>query len=114
MKTMHLDPSTQDQVVLVTGEIKRLLDEGKRVVVSIAEEREMLSPRQAAGRLGFSRQHVVRLVNAGELRAQRLSGSSYWQIPLSSVLTFEEQRERARELSDAFSLDLDRLGGPLE
>jgi excisionase family DNA binding protein len=74
----------------------------------------MLSPQQAAGRLGFSRQHVVRLINAGELRAQRLSGSSYWQIPLSSVLSFEKQRERARAISDAFSRDLDRLGAPLE
>jgi hypothetical protein len=57
---------------------------------------------------------VVRLINAGELQAQKLSGSSYWRIPLSSVLSFEEQRERASELSDAFSRDLDRLGAPLE
>jgi excisionase family DNA binding protein len=114
MKTVHLDPSTHEQAVLVTEEIERLLDEGKRVAVSIAEEREMLSPQQAAGRLGFSRQHVVRLINAGELQAQKLPGSSYWRIPLSSVLAFEENRERARELSDTFSRELDRLGTPLE
>lgn len=114
MKTVHLDPSTHEQAVLVTEEIERLLDEGKRVAVSIAEERELLSPQQAAGRLGFSRQHVVRLINAGELQAQKLPGSNYWRIPLSSVLAFEEQHERARELSDTFSRELDRLGAPLE
>jgi hypothetical protein len=55
----------------------------------------------------------VRLIHA-DLRAQKLPGSSYWQISLASVLDFEEQRERARKLTDAFSRDLDRLGDPLE
>lgn len=114
MKTLHLDPSTHNRAALVSEEIERLLGEGKRVAVSIAEESETLSPQQAAGRLGFSRQHVVRLINTGELRAQKLPGSNYWQIPLASVLDLEEQRERARELADTFSRDLDQLGAPLE
>lgn len=41
--------------------------EGKHIAVTVAEEQELLSPQQAADRLGFSRQHVVRLINAQAL-----------------------------------------------
>ena len=72
-KTLHLDPAscTSDQAALVTEEVDRLLAEGKRVTVHIAVEKELLSPRQAAAWLGFSRQHVVRLIGSGELPAKR-------------------------------------------
>jgi hypothetical protein len=56
----------------------------------------------------------VRLINAGELDARKLSGSTYWQIPLATVLALEERRERAGERADAFSRSLDALGAPLE
>ena len=69
------------------------LAEGKRLAVTVAEERELLSPREAAERLGFSAQHVVRLIEYGDLPAEKLAGSSYWKIPLSSILAFEEERE---------------------
>jgi excisionase family DNA binding protein len=111
---MHLNPDTRDQTIRVTEEIDRLLGEGKRVAVTVAEEQELLSPQQAAERLGFSRQHVVRLINAGEIQARKLPGSSYWQIPMGSMLDFEQRREHAREFSDAFSRELDELGAPLE
>jgi hypothetical protein len=71
--------------------------------VTVAEEQELLHRTTRPTSFGFSRQHVVRLINAGELEAQKLPGSSPWQIPLGSVLAFEERRERARERSDAFS-----------
>ena len=114
MKTLHLDPAARDRAALVTDEIDRLLGEGKRIAVTVAEEQELLSPQQAADRLGFSRQHVVRLIGYGELQAQKLSGSIYWKIPLASLLAFEERRDRARELTDAWSRDLDAMGAPPE
>lgn len=77
-------------------------------------EDEVLSPAEASRRLGFSRQHVMRLVSAGELDGERLPGSSYWKIPLASILAFEERREAAHERADAFSRELDQLGVPLE
>jgi hypothetical protein len=52
MKTLHLDPAAGDQAALVTEEIDRLLREGKRIAVTVAEEQELLSPQQASGRLG--------------------------------------------------------------
>jgi excisionase family DNA binding protein len=56
----------------VIEEIDRLLGEGKHIAVTVAEEQELLSPQHAADRLGFSRQHIVRLINAGELEAHKL------------------------------------------
>lgn len=114
MKTVRLTPDARERAAVVSEEIERLLGEGKRVAVTVAEERELLSPREAAERLGFSRQHVVRLIRAGELEAERLPGSSYWQIPLGSVLAFEARREDARRRSDELSRSLDELGAPLE
>lgn len=114
MKVVHLHPGERDRAGLVAEEIGRLLGDGKRVAVTVAEEDEMLSPQQTADRLGFSRQHVVRLIDAGEFDAQRMPGSNYWQIPVASVLAFEQRRERARQQSDEFSRSLDELGAPLE
>lgn len=114
VKTVHLNPGGREPMTTVAEEIDRLLAEGKSVAVTVVEEGERLSPQQVAARLGFSRQHVVRLINAGEIEAEKLPGSSYWQIPLDAVLAFEERRMEARRRSDEFSRSLDELGAPLE
>lgn len=114
MRTLHLDPSAHDQVSLVAEEIERLLAEGRHLAVTVAEESELLSPQQAATRLGFSRQHVVRLIGYGELQAQKLPGSSYWKIPLGSLLAFEERRAESDRRTAEWSRDLEAMGAPLE
>jgi excisionase family DNA binding protein len=114
MRTLHLDPASRDQAALVTEEIDRMLVEGKHIAVTIAEERELLSPQQAAGRLGFSRQHVMRLIGYGDLQAQQIPGSTHWKIPLSSVLAFEAERERGDQIADDWSRELEALGAPAE
>lgn len=114
IKIVHLNPAARDQASQVTEEIDRLLAEGKRVAVTVAEEQELLSPQQAADRLGFSRQHVVRLIGCGELEARKLPGSSYWKIPLASVLAFQERRDAGDRLAAAWSRDLDALSAPPE
>jgi excisionase family DNA binding protein len=114
MKTLHLDPTARDQAGLVTDEIDRLLGEGKRIAVTVAEEQELLSPQQAADRLGFSRQHVVRLIGYGELQAQKLPGSSYWKVPLASLLAFEERRAEGDRIAAQWSQGLDAMGAPPE
>jgi excisionase family DNA binding protein len=114
MKIVRLDPSEREQTRLVTDEIERLLAEGKRVAVTVAEDDELLSPQQTADRLGFSRQHVVRLIEWGKLEATKLPGSTYWKIPAGAVLAFEEQRARHEERTAAWSRDLDELGAPPE
>lgn len=77
------------------------------------EEQEWISPQRVAVRLGFSREHVLRLIDAGEIAADRVSGSS-WQIPLSAVLAFEERRAEADRSAAEWSRSLDELGAPLE
>jgi excisionase family DNA binding protein len=114
MKTLHLDPAARDQSALVADEIERMLADGKHVAVTLAEEQELLSPQQAADRLGFSRQHVMRLIGYGDLVAQRLPGSSHWKIPLSSVLAFEEGRAEHERLTAEWSRELDAMGAPPE
>jgi hypothetical protein len=48
MKTFRLDPTVGDQPTAVVEEVDKLLREGKRVVVTVVEERESLSCRRAA------------------------------------------------------------------
>ena len=114
METIHLNPDERQEVSLVTQAIEGLLAEGKSVTVTVAGDREYLSPQRAADLLGFSRQHVVRLINAGELPAEKLANSNYWKVLLASVVAFEERRERGRLRADEFSLALDEFGAPLE
>lgn len=114
MKTVQVDPKAGEPMAPVAAEVERLLAQGKSVTVTVAEEGELLSPQQAARRLGFSRQHVVRLINAGEIAAERMAGSSYWRIPLSAVLAFEERMAEADRSAGEFSRSLDALGAPLE
>jgi len=86
MKTFHLTPSTlESQLDDVVSELRRA-GVVEPVSVTIAGEREAVSPRQAAEWLGFSRQHVMRLVDAGELEAEQLPGSRYWRSGLSASL----------------------------
>ena len=114
MKTLHLNPETRGDAGAVADEINRLLDEGKQVAVTIAEEQEELSPQQVARRLGFSRQHVVRLIGYGKLEARKLPGSKYWKISVPSVLAFEERRREADRAAGEWSRELDSMGAPPE
>lgn len=114
MKTLHLNPTSREQAALVSEEIEKMLAEGKHIAVTLAEEQELLSPQQAADRLGFSRQHVVRLIGYGDLRGQKLPGSTHWKIPLSSVIAFERQREEHERMTAEWSRELDALGAPAE
>lgn len=102
------------QLEEVRAEVRRRISAGQMVAVTIADEREELTPREAAERLGFSRQHVRRLVDAGELDAHRLPNSKHWRIPLTAILAFEERRAAAEKRADEHSRALDDLGAPLE
>jgi excisionase family DNA binding protein len=115
MKTFRLDAAAAgDRATAVAGEIDKLLSEGKRVAVTVAEEQELLSPKQAARRLGFSRQHVKRLIDYGVLEARQPPGSSCWRTPLWSALALEERRAEHDRLTAEWSRDLDAMGAPAE
>jgi excisionase family DNA binding protein len=112
MRTVNLNSASE--LKELASELEGLLADGKQLSVTVAEADELLSPEQVAQRLGFSRQHVRRLIDAGKLEARQLPNSRYWKVPLSSVLAFEARREHGRQLSDQWSAELDRLGAPTE
>lgn len=114
MRTLRLDPNERARAAEVTAEIERLLGEGKHITVTVAEEQDLLSPQQAAERLGFSRQHVMRLIGYGELEGQQMPGSSYWRIPYASILAFEQRRATSEQHADDWSRELDAAGAPAE
>lgn len=117
MKTIHIDPAEGDakqKVSVVQEAIEGLLDADKTIAVTVVDENAMLSPQAAADRLGFSRQHVRRLIEAGELEASQLPNSTHWKIPMRAVLAFEQRRSDAEARADDFSRLLDELGAPAE
>jgi excisionase family DNA binding protein len=59
-------------------------------------KRDYLSIAEAAERLGYSRQHVLRLVNSGDIRAERVGRSFVIKIgdlpgPLGKITGAEKQ-----------------------
>jgi excisionase family DNA binding protein len=70
------------------------LAEGHSVTMLPSEV--LLSPAEAAELLGLSRPFVARLLDAGEIPAERLPRSRHRRIRLSDVLAFQGRRERRR------------------
>lgn len=101
-------------VAEIADAVHELLDSGKEVSVIVLDRDQLFSPQQAGELLGFSRQHVRRLIDSGELDAVQLPGSSHWKVAARSLLAFEQRRQQASERADRFSRELDELGAPLE
>ncbi len=115
-RTIRLDDrdKIEDSLDEIRGLAEALIDGGAALVISVGDEDALLSPSAAAQYLGLSRQHVVRLVEAGRLDGQRMPGSEYWQIPLTSVIALRDSREGARDRARKFSQLLDEAGAPAE
>lgn len=56
----------------------------------------------------------MRLIDSGKLKGRRLPGSTYWKIPLSSVLALEERRAEHDRLTAEWSRDLGSMDAPAE
>lgn len=70
------------------------LSQGHGVTVLATEVR--LTPAEVGELLGLSRPFVARLLDAGEIRAERLPESRHRVVRLSDVLEFQARRERRR------------------
>ncbi len=108
------DKGADQAVAEIAEAVQELIDAGKEVSVIVLDRDELLSPQKVGDLLGFSRQHVRRLIDADELEAVRLHGSSHWKVPARSLIAFEQRRQRAKERADRLSRELDELGAPLE
>ncbi|MFI7418415.1 helix-turn-helix domain-containing protein [Nonomuraea sp. NPDC049684] len=72
-------------------------DLGKGHAVWALPAEVLLSPNEVAELLGLSRPFVVRLLDEGEIPAQRLPGSRHRVVRLEDVLEFQDRRERRAE-----------------
>lgn len=82
---------------------------GKAVTISFHETQ--LTTQQAADLLGVSRPTVVRLVESGELSAERVG--SRRRLALGDVLAYREKRRRRQyAMLEATSVDLDDEDDP--
>ena len=68
--------------------------------------RSELSTQEAADLLGLSRQHIVRLVDAGKLPVRVTRAGAHRRIAATDVLRFKAKREaaaaHARAIADVF------------
>ena len=65
--------------------------------VTVLPSEVLLTPAEAAELLGLSRPYVVRLLDAGEIPAERLPRSRHRRLRLTDVLAFQARREQRRE-----------------
>jgi excisionase family DNA binding protein len=70
----------------------KLLAEGRRVAVLPNEG--MLSTQEAADLLNISRQYLIRLVDAGELPAEKIG--SHRRLRVADVVAFKAKRDAKR------------------
>ena len=109
------EASKKDAIDQITAALDELTAAGEEICVIVGKEEEMISPQKAAEILGFSRQHVRRLIDAGELAAVQIPNSTHWQIPFSSVADeLAERREQASErasLHEAGAVPMPHGGG---
>lgn len=115
--TIHVDPEVEaGRIEQLLDLVKSRLSQGLSVdVIVVDSESGAVSPNQAAQLLGFSRQHVMRLITSGHLPARRMSpDSSYWEIPIEKIVEFKEERDRRASLADDLSRSLTEAGAPLE
>jgi excisionase family DNA binding protein len=106
--------SADKAIARVLGDLQKMLDDGQDVRIMLVATGELLSPREAGEVLGCSRQHVRRLIDAGELEGTQLPGSEHWRISAVSVKSLLVRRARAAAQADTHAHELDALGAPLE
>ena len=83
--------------------------------VAVVARRSELSTQEAADLLGLSRQHVVRLVDAGKLPVRATQAGAHRRIAATDVLRLKAKREadaaHARAIGDLFAQELARIDG---
>jgi len=80
--------------------------------VSITIHSGYLTTKQAADMLACSRQHVVKLIDEGKLRAEKVPGGTHRRIRLKDLLEFMEAHDiRRDQLMDELAALADEKGG---
>jgi excisionase family DNA binding protein len=80
--------------------------------VSITIHSGYLTTKQAADMLACSRQHVVKLIDEGKLRAERMPGGTHRRIRLRDLLEFMKAQDvRRDQWMDEMADITDEMGG---
>ena len=81
--------------------------------VAVVARRAELSTQEVADLLGLSRQHVVRLVDAGKLAVRVTKAGAHRRLAAADVLRLKAEREaevaHARALADLFEREVRRI-----
>jgi len=102
-----IDPELRD--VLLS--LSRCVRDGAEFAV--IDGSAVLTPSQAAERLGMSRTHLYKLLDRGEIMSHRVGRDR--RIRLNDLLTFESQRQRdRRELAERFATQQKTLAGAID
>lgn len=80
--------------------------------VTVLPSEVLLTPAEAAELLGLSRPFVVRLLDDGEIPAERLPRSRHRRIRLTDVLAFQSRREHRREGRKRVAAEVKSAGLP--
>ena len=100
-----MSPALRD-VLLSVG---RCVREG--VDLAIVDDSAVVTPKQAAHRLGMSRTHLYKLLDRGEIVSHHVGRDR--RIRLSDLLAFEARRQRDRhELAERFIAERRRVLAP--
>jgi excisionase family DNA binding protein len=80
--------------------------------VSVTVHNRMLTTRQAADILACSRQHVVKLIDEGKLKAEKVPGGTHRRVHLRDLLDFmnREDVQRNQLMNEMVSVAED-IGG---
>jgi excisionase family DNA binding protein len=80
--------------------------------VSVTIHNGMLTTQQAAEMLACSRQHVIRLIDDGKLRAEKIPGGTHRRIRLKDLLEFMKVEDLQRnDLLDEMAALTQEIGG---
>ena len=104
--TVPLSPALLAVLQATAGE----LADGHAVTVLPSEV--LLTPAEVAELLGLSRPFVVRLLDDGEIPAERLPRSRHRRIRLTDVLVFQARRHQRREGRRRIAAEVETAGLP--
>jgi len=111
-KTLRFDATTQPEVILdaIRLELAELDPVDGTLSISMARDSEAMSPQQAADFLGISRQHLMRLLDAGLLPFTRKPNSSHRTIPSRAVAELATARQTGKQRIDKFAATMNDAG----
>jgi len=80
--------------------------------VSVTIHSGLLTTKQAADMLACSRQHVVKLIDDGKLRAEKMPGGTHRRIRLNDLLEFMNKEDIRRDkLMNEMAAITEEMGG---